>query len=292
MIRSMTGFGRAEERQKDWRCTVELRSVNHRHLDARIRLPNGLTHLEEDLKKIIRERCERGKIDGTLTLTPDGEGASLLEVNEPLLRGFGGLVRQASEVLGQPVNVSLGDLLQVRDLIRFDTLETGQDTLKPLLETTLRRAVEDLLRMRETEGRGLHADLELHSATLRGLLDEIEPLTQDLPQRQALRLRENLARLLGGETINQDRIAQEIALLAERCDVAEELARFRTHLDHLARLLVEEGPVGRKIEFLLQELNREVNTLGVKSNDTGVSARVIEIKATLERLREQIQNIE
>ena len=292
MIRSMTGFGRAEERQAGWRCAVELRSVNGRHLDARLRMPNGLNHLEEDLKKVLRERCDRGKIDGTVTLTPDGEGASLLQVNEPLLRGFGALVRQASQVLGQPVNVSLGDLLQVRDLIRFDDFESGEEAIKPLLEGTMRRAVDELLKMRETEGRSLRADLEQNAGNLRNLLDEIEPMTQDLPQRHATRLRENLARLVGGEALSEDRIAQEIAMLAERCDVAEELTRFRTHLDHLAGLMAEQGPVGRKIEFLLQELNREANTLGVKSSDTGVSVRVIEIKATLERLREQIQNIE
>ena len=292
MIRSMTGFGRADDREEGWRCAVELRSVNGRHLDARLRMPNGLGHLEEELKKILRERCERGKIDGTITLAPDGEGAALFGVNEPLLRGFAGLVRQMTQALGQPVSVSLGDLMQVRGLIRFDDWESGEDTLRPLLERTLRRAVDELLRMRETEGQSLRADLEQNAAVLRKLLDEIEPLTRELPQRIGARLRENLARLAGGENIADERIAQEIALLSERCDVAEELTRFRTHLDHLAGLLEEQGPIGRKIEFLLQELNREANTLGVKSSDTGVSARVIEIKATLERLREQIQNIE
>ncbi|MDH5752415.1 MAG: YicC family protein [Deltaproteobacteria bacterium] len=292
MIKSMTGFGRAEATASGWRGSAEVRSVNGRHLDIRLRLPGGMNYLEEPFKKIIRTRLERGKIEGSIYLAPDGEGEQPLALNKPLMKGLTALVEEASTLLGRPVSISLGDLMGVRELVRFDAWESRRDQFEELLGKVLNTALDELLSMRDTEGKSLHSELEDQRSRLREFIDKVEPLSRDAPRQYAAKLKDNLEKLLGENLPDNDRLAQEIALFAERCDVSEELARFRTHLDHLEKLMREDGPVGRKIEFLLQEMNREANTLGVKSNDTTISALVIEIKSTLEKLREQIQNIE
>jgi uncharacterized protein (TIGR00255 family) len=305
-IQSMTGYGRAEAAAHGWHCAIELRSVNSRHLELRLRLPAGLGHLEDALKKRLRERCERGKVEGAVTLTAEGEGQGKWVVDRPALQRYALLVQEVT-LAGLPVRVTLGDLLNAREPLLHDALEGNSEAVEPLVERTLGLAADALVTMREREGAALAADLRSRFGLLREHLAAIVPLTQDLPRQHAQRLREHLAKLVSlaseapgasGQAAvrfsatQEDRILLEIALLAERCDVAEEIARFGTHLDHVEQLLSQGGPLGRKFEFLLQELQREANTLSVKSSQTQVSARVVEIKTELERLREQIQNVE
>lgn len=290
-MHSMTGFGRAERTAAGWRCQAELRSVNGRYLEVRLRLPGGLTALEEPLRRQVRRRLERGKVDGTVTLLPEAEGEAGLGLNRPLLRALRRLLDETQATLERPVTVSLGDLLGMRDLVQFEAWDAHREALEALAAETVGDALDHLLGMRRTEGTALQAELREHLSALDARLEAIAPLTAAQPALVAGRLRESLARLTD-TPVPDERIAQEVALLAERADVTEELARFRTHLDHLRGLLDEPGAVGRRIEFLLQELNREANTLGVKSGNAEVSAHVIEIKAGLEKLREQIQNVE
>ncbi|MFI5400083.1 MAG: YicC/YloC family endoribonuclease [SAR324 cluster bacterium] len=305
-IQSMTGYGHAEAAAAGWHCAVELRSVNSRHLELRLRLPNGLGHMEDALKKRLRERCERGKVEGTGTLTAEGEGRNEWVVNRPALARYALLVQEAARG-GVPAQVTLGDLLNAREPILRSALEGNTEAVEPLVERTFALATDALVKMREREGAALAADLASRFALLRNHLAAIVPLTQDLPRQQARRLREHLAKLVGlaSETpeasgqlparfssSQEERLLLEIALMAERSDVSEEISRFGTHLDHLEQLLTQGGPLGRKFEFLLQELQREANTLSVKSSQTQVSAHVVEIKTELERLREQIQNVE
>ena len=292
MIRSMTGFGQAEGTAAGWRCTAELRSVNGRHLDLRLRLPPGMSHLDEPLKKRVKLLCERGKIDGTVNLVPEDSGRPKLTVNRPLLEGYREVLREIGEALGQPVRVTLGDLLANRDLIQQQSWEAEAPQVEALVHDTLQAALDGLVAMRETEGAALTAVLLGHTDTVARLVAEIRPLTADVPAQYAQRLRENLARLADGVPPAEERILQEITLFADRCDVSEEFARLDAHLEHLRQLLAQGGPAGRKFEFLLQELNREINTLGVKTNDSRVSVLIVEMKSESEKLREQIQNIE
>jgi uncharacterized protein YicC (UPF0701 family) len=313
----MTGFGRAEATASGWHCAVELRSVNSRHLDVRVRLPSALSHLEEPLKKRLRERCERGKVEGTVTLTADGAALGEWSLNRPVLERYALLVQEVTRATGIATQVTLGDLLNAREPILRSALEGGTEEAEALVERAFGLAVDALVAMREREGSALVTELRSRMALLRTHLGAIVPLTEDLPRQQAARLREHLAKLLSlasgpvaepptsaaakptgrsASTVftpaQEERLLMEIALLAERSDVAEEIARFGTHLDHVEQMMREGGPLGRKFEFLLQELQREANTLSVKSSQTQVSARVVEIKTELERLREQIQNIE
>ena len=293
MIRSMTGFGRAELERHGWRCGVEIRSVNSRFLDVRLRLPQPLQHLEEQYKRQIREQCERGKVDCTVVLNPGDGAGTAYALNRDLARQYGALIRELQETLGATVNVNLEDLLTNRQLVGGGEADLDEEALDALAVETIAVALRELQHMRDREGRLLREDLRTRVASLRAMLDELVPLTGDLPQVYAERLREKLALLAGdGPVPGEERILQEIAMYADRCDVSEELTRFRAHLEHLTHLMDDQGALGRKIEFLLQELNREANTLSVKSSSAPVSERVVDIKAELEKLREQIQNIE
>jgi len=292
MIRSMTGFGQAEGAAAGWRCTVELRSVNGRYLDVRLRLPPGLNALDEPLRARIKAACERGKIDGTINLGPETGGGPSLTVNRPLLESYRAVLDEVAAALGQPVRITLSDLLANRDLIQQPSWEAQSEAVAALVQDTLDTALRGLLTMRETEGAALAAALQHHAHQIRTLAEQARPLTAELPNQYAKRLRDNLARLSDGPMPAEERILQEISLFADRCDVTEEFARLHTHLDHLRQLLEQGGPVGRKFEFLLQELNRETNTLGSKSSDAQVGALIVEMKSEIEKLREQVQNIE
>ena len=292
MIRSMTGFGQAERTAAGWRCTAELRSVNGRHLDLRLRLPSGMSHLDEPLKKRVKALCDRGKIDGTVNLVPEDSDRPKLTVNRPLLEGYRAVLQEIGEALGQPVRVTLGDLLSNRELIRQQSWEEDAPQVEALVQEALDAALTGLVAMRETEGAALKAVLLEHTEAIAGRVAEMRPLTADLPAQYAQRLRDNLAKLADGTPPAEERILQEITLFADRSDVSEEFARLDAHLEHLRQLLAQGGPAGRKFEFLLQELNREINTLGVKTNDARASVLIVEMKSESEKLREQIQNIE
>ncbi len=292
MIRSMTGFGSAQRDLDGWRCGVELRSVNNRFLDVRIKLPTGCAHLEEPLKKLVRDTCERGKVDGTVSLTAKSEALAGLGLSSGQLTQLGELLRGAEAALGRPIALSLSDLPAARALLGEEVPGLASAQIDGLIHEALAEALTALQGMREQEGEALKVDLLQRKASLTRLLDEIAPLVQQLPELYAQRLRENLAKLGGVGAPGEERILAEIALFAERCDVSEELTRFRAHLAHLDDILSSEGATGRKVDFLLQELNREANTLSVKSSQADVSARVVDIKSELEKLREQIQNVE
>jgi uncharacterized protein (TIGR00255 family) len=292
MIYSMTGFGRAELTQGDWRCGVELRSVNNRFLEIRMKLPSGLARSEDQLKTLIKDACERGKFDCTITLAPHNPEAQALGLNKPLLKQYAGLVKAFREELGEEIQITLGNLTNIKDLILTDQWVQDSEPMEKLMADTLGAALKELLSMRSREGEALKKELLGRLATVRQIKEEIIPLTSQIPEQYANRLRENLKRLMEPGTPNEERIMQEIAILADRCDVSEEIGRLETHLQHLEQMLEEGGVVGRKIDFLIQELNREANTLSAKSNDVPINTRVVDIKSELEKIREQVQNIE
>jgi len=292
MIRSMTGFGHAEQATELWRCGVEVRSVNARFLDVRIKVPPGLSQLEEALQKLVRGACERGKVDCTITLSPLDEGARTFRINKGLAQQYGRLLRELRETVHTAFDIGIGDLVNTRDLVQQVSFEEQSEQVTGLIQETLTGALAQLNGMREREGEATKADLLARVGELRTQMEQIVPLTQGLPDQYARKLRDNLARLVEGPLASEERILQEIGIFADRCDVSEEITRFTTHLSHLEALLAEGGAVGRKVEFLLQELNREINTLVNKANEAEVSARGVEVKSILEKLREQIQNIE
>lgn len=294
MIRSMTGFGRAESAGARLGLLVEVKSVNHRHLDVAVKLPRAIASLELDARRLVQSAVQRGRVDVSVSLLPvEGQSLNPLTLNAALAREYADVARRLADETGLSGGVPITWVLGQPGVLsrEGEPLITPEDAW-PLLESTLKQALAELVARREAEGAALHRELE----TLHGVLSsqvaavvERAPLAVD---RRALRLRERMTTLLAETPVDEARIATEVAVWAEKIDITEELARLRAHLDQLARHLAEDGPVGRPLDFLIQEINREVNTVGSKADDLEISQTVIAAKSTLEKLREQTQNLE
>jgi len=294
MIRSMTGYGRAEVAGERLALSVECKSVNHRHLDIALKLPRALGALEADMRRLVQAAMARGRIDVNVTLNPIGVGSlTSLSVDVTLAREYLTVTRQLTDELGLENGPTLGWLLEQPGVISraAEPVLSAEETA-PLLEEGVSRALGELQARREAEGAALAKELlALHEA----LSTQVEAIAERAPaavERRAVRLRARIQSLVGDITVDESRLATEVAVWAEKTDISEELARLRTHLDQFALLLRTGGPVGRTLDFLAQEMNREVNTVGSKADDLEISHAVIACKSALEKLREQAQNIE
>lgn len=293
MIRSMTGYGRAEVAGERFAVTVEARSLNHRHLDIALKLPRSIAGLELEARRLIQGQVRRGRLEVSVGLRSLATGRGQVRVDEELVRQYAELARGLAVELGVTAMPTAEWLLERPGVISLDDPEPlAPEESWPLLADGLTRALTELSARRESEGRALaEALIELHDA----LAAEVERMAARVPaavERQTARLRERIRRLLGDLAVDEGRLAMEVALWAERVDITEELARLRAHLDQFAGLVKDGGAVGRTLEFLIQEMNREVNTVGSKADDLELSQSTIAAKGLLEKLREQVLNIE
>ncbi len=293
MIRSMTGYGRGEAEAQGQKWTVELRSVNHRFLELSLNLPKHLWPLEDRFRKLIKSRIARGRVDMHLSWEGTGERG-------PSLRLDPGLVAEARAVLEElRAAGGLAEPLKLEHFLHFSEFIVTRERETLDLEATwalVSEAVDQALtvleKMRLAEGQALAGEMAGHLKSIRQEHRGIVTQAALLPQAWQERLSARLAELLQSGTLDESRLAQEVALLAERRDLSEELARLESHLAQFEETLAGQGPAGRKLEFLLQEMVREVNTIGAKAGDLVISQAVLTIKGALERLREQVQNIE
>ncbi len=289
MAISMTGFGSADAQWESWSCQVEIRSVNQRFLDIRCRLPVGFQTLEADFKKQIKAACTRGKVDCSIRLEK-GEGDEKLKLNHERAKIFNELLGEFEELSGRKVNVEARDLSSTNIIEENKSGEPPEECEK-VIRDSLAKAIEGLQEMKLREGQAMHDDIKTRLVSCEQIVNKIEELSQEEPGLYRERLQERLAQLQEGTKINPERLEQEIALFADRLDITEEVVRFRTHLEHMDDILAQRE-VGKKAEFLMQELNREVNTIASKSNHAEISQSSVEIKSELEKVREQLQNIE
>ncbi|MEE3265998.1 MAG: YicC/YloC family endoribonuclease [SAR324 cluster bacterium] len=289
MAISMTGFGTAEAQWESWSCQVEIRSVNQRFLDIRCRLPLAFQTLEADFKKQIKAVCTRGKVDCSIRLEK-GEGDEKLKLNHERAKIFNELLGEFEELSGRKVNVEARDLSSTNIIEENKSREPPEECEK-VIRDSLAKAIEGLQEMKLREGQAMHDDIKTRLVSCEQIVNKIEELSQEEPGLYRERLQERLAQLQEGVKINPERLEQEIALFADRLDITEEVVRFRTHLEHMDDILTQRE-VGKKAEFLMQELNREVNTIASKSNHAEISQSSVEIKSELEKVREQLQNIE
>ncbi len=294
MIRSMTGFGRGEAVGDAASVTVEIRSVNHRHLDIALRLPPALSPLEMDARRLVQARVERGRVDvGVLMAPTGGRPAQDVHVNPALARRYAEQARQLGRELGLAGDPSLTWLLEQPGVLDVaDVTPPPPEQVWPLLERALSAALDALVARRAAEGAALASELRGHLA---GLGADVSAMAARAPlaaARRGERLRERLRGLLGEAPIDEARIATEVAVWAQKTDVTEELARLRAHLEEFALMLDKGGPVGRPFDFLIQELNREVNTVASKADDLELSQATLAAKGVIERMREQVQNLE
>ena len=289
MAISMTGFGAADAQWETWICQVEIRSVNQRFLDIRCRLPFGFQTMEPEIKKQIKAVSSRGKIDCSIKLEK-GVSEEKLKLNLERAQRYNELLTEFEALSGRKVGVDARDLSSL-NIIEENKTGEPPEKFEKVIQECLSRALEGLQEMKEREGQAMQSDIQQRLSSCGNIVNSIEKLSQAEPERFRDRLQERFSQLTEGVKINPERLEQEIALLADRLDISEEVVRFRTHLEHMDDIL-SQHEVGKKAEFLMQELNREVNTMASKSNDAKISQASVQIKSELEKVREQLQNIE
>ena len=293
MIRSMTGYGRAEVVGERIVVSVEARSLNHRHLDVALKLPRSLAGLELEARRLLQGQIQRGRLDVSVGVKPLAEGGSALKVDAALARRYIDQALALSDALGLDAEPTVEWVLERPGVVTLGEPEAvAPEAGWPVLAEALARAMEDLVARREAEGEALAKDL---TALYDALAAEVERMTQRVPAaltQRAQRVRERIEALLGEHPVDEGRLTMEAAVWAEKTDISEELARLKAHLGQFAGLLREGGPVGRTLDFLVQEMNREVNTVASKANDLELSQLALASKGNLEKVREQVQNVE
>ncbi|MEI6134611.1 MAG: YicC/YloC family endoribonuclease [Desulfomonile sp.] len=292
LIKSMTGFGRGSYHTDDVEVVTEIRTVNHRFLDMFIRLPKTYNCFEPQIRKIVSEKNSRGKFE--ITVTRSGSRGALMElsVDRDLAERYYHCLLELKNRFSLAGEISVTDMLTMKEIISTSENIGGFQQEWDLVERSLRSALDALDEMRKTEGLALWEDIEARLVSIGETIHLLNPLVEQTSSEARTRLEKKVREMTGGLEIDDDRMLQELALIAERSDVSEELIRLGSHVDQFLAFGKQGSPLGRKLDFLLQELHREVNTLGAKSASTDISANVVNIKSEVEKIREQIQNIE
>jgi len=291
MIKSMTGYGRGQAQVDGLSFSVEIKSVNHRYGDVNVKSPRLLASLEGDIKKQVLAVLKRGKIDLFISQEHTSQLANKPVVDKLVAKAYLEAFRDLQEVSGLSGDISLEFLAAQKDVLVLQDVEVARDDLWSCLSLAINNALISIQEMRQKEGAATQIDIENRLTLLTQSIVVIEQSAALVPLEWQQKLQERLARLQenGGDP---QRVAQEIAIFADRCDISEEITRINSHLGQFYDLLQQQEPVGRQLDFLVQELNREANTMGSKSNDATLTRHVVALKAELEKIREQVQNIE
>ena len=292
MIASMTGYGRGEAASEGVSVVAELRSVNSRFLEVASRLPRSLSLRENEIKELIRGRISRGKINLVVSVERETGDQLPLKINVQAAKSYFRLLNQLKKAVRLKETVRLEHLLQFSDILEQQEMEGTDEKEWMVAQQALGKALDELGLMRRKEGGQLEADFRARIAHLGKQLEEIENLSREQVPRERERLRVRISELLEREHVDEGRLELEIALLADRLDVTEECVRFRSHNKFFLEALGSEEAAGRKLNFLVQEMNREANTIGSKTGSTEVAHLVVYVKEELEKIREQLQNIE
>jgi len=275
-----------------YRFTVELRTLNHRFCDIRIKLPRKYTDFEEEIKRKLSSEFSRGRIEVNVVADETLDKVQHLTVDADLAKTYKRLLLDLQDKLGLEASLGLDTLLHFRDIFVFEEDEKSRAQAWKVLEMAVDQSVKQCIQMRKEEGLAIETDFNERLNQLETLSSEVEKRTPLVVLDVRDRLQKRIEELLGQGELDESRLAQEVAILAERSDITEEVIRFNSHIQQFRALLKASGPRGRQLEFLLQEMHREINTIGSKANDVEIAQKVIQIKTELERLREQVQNVE
>ena len=292
LIKSMTGYGRAVEACNGREFTVELRSVNNRYLDCSVRLPRMLSFAEDAVKQAVKQAVSRGKVDVFISVRSEGGEEAQVSLNRPVLEGYLNAMRQMVAEYGVKDDISVSTLSRMNDVFVVEKPEVDEDALLADLMSVVGKALESYNAMRITEGQALDKDLRTRGQTILDLVAQVEAGNGQTVIDYRTRLENKLREVLENTNIDESRILTEAAIFADKVAVDEETVRLRSHLQQMNTMLTGGGAVGRKLDFLLQEMNRETNTIGSKCTDVRLARIVVDIKAELEKIREQTQNIE
>lgn len=291
MAISMTGFGHTEITKDDWTVKVEAKSVNHRYLDPVIRLPRLYQILEEPILKIIKTKINRGRIEIYVNIEELADKDRMVKIDKGIITGLHVQWRELQQDFPLP-DLAFEHIIQLPDVIRISDLEIDWDSLTDIVCEAICSGLEQLNAMRLSEGKRLAKDLNCKIDLVKQLVCQIEERAPYVIDEYRQRLQERLKDLLQGTSLNQERFEAEVAIFADRCTIDEEIVRLFSHVDQFRQSLNQNEPIGRKLDFLIQEMNREVNTIGSKANDLFITQLVLKLKSELERIREQVQNLE
>ena len=292
MVKSMTGYGRAVETVNGREFTVEIRSVNNRYLDCTVKLPRSFSFAEEAVKAAVKAAVSRGKVDVYISVRSETEADVQVTLNKPVLEGYLAAMRQMVTDYGVHDDISVSTLSRMSDIFVVDKPKADEDQLKADLLSVVDKALAAYDAMRVTEGLALENDLRSRANTILELVKQVEEQNPKTVSDYRKRLEEKMREVLENKSIDESRILTEAAIFADKVAVDEETVRLRSHLEQMDEMLRGNGGIGRKLDFLLQEMNREANTTGSKCSDVKVARIVVDIKAELEKIREQTQNIE
>jgi uncharacterized protein (TIGR00255 family) len=287
----MTGYARHFEREQGREITVELKSVNHRFLDLAFRLPRPLQFLENGLRKQLASRLARGHVDISINYVSNRDDSVQVEVNQPLAKAYHKALKQLAKENKLSHGPALADLAALPEVLRTVQPQEDEDMLQVLCERTMNGAISRLLEARSLEGEALKADLMVYLSSLMTLQQQMAALAPQQSAQYQQRLTERLS-ALNAEGVDAQRLAQEVALFADRCAIDEELSRLQAHCQQMQQLIESSEPAGRKMDFLAQEMHREANTITSKSSELEITRLALESKALIEKLREQVQNVE
>ncbi len=293
MIRSMTGFGKGESSSNGYQVTVELKTLNSRYLDTSIRAPSSLSHHELDIRELIQTKLSRGKVHFTANVDKTDKSQPKITFDGNMVKAYANMLREIHQLAGITEPINLSDILKFDEL--FTQSETDDATIEGIWEitkTALQIALDQLNVMREQEGQELKKDLIDHIRRIEQIVTKVEELSSNRAPEIREKLRTRIQSLLTDETFDESRLETEIALMADKMDINEEVTRLRSHLKFFMQALESDVPVGRRLNFLSQEINRELNTIGSKCNDSEISQYIVLGKENLEQIREQVQNIE
>ena len=294
MIKSMTGFGRCETVLNGREITVEIRSVNHRYFEFSCRTPRGYGFLDDKLKSYINSKVSRGKIDAFVSVSASEETPAEVTVNHQLVAGYIKAMQEISDTYNIPNDVSVVALSRFSDIYTVHKAEEDEEQIIADVLSAVDVALESFIKMREAEGERMKADILSRANTILSIVEEIEERSPQTVKEYEERLLERIRQTLADNDISVDeqRVLTEVAVFADKVAVAEETVRLRSHFEQLKEFLEYEEPVGRKIDFIIQEMNREANTIGSMVQDAVLAHKVVDIKSEIEKIREQVQNIE
>ena len=292
MIKSMTGYGRAVETVNGREFTVELRSVNNRYLDCSVKLPRSVSFAEEAVKQAVKQSVSRGKVDVFITVKSENKDDTKITLNTAVLEGYLSAMRQMVDEYAVRDDISVSTVSRLPEVFSVEKPEVDEEQLKADLMGVVAKALAGYDAMRVTEGKALDADLRSRGNTILELVSQVEAGNAQTVIDYRTRLENKLKEVLANTSIDESRILTEAAIFADKVAVDEETVRLRSHLQQMNTMLSGGGAVGRKLDFLLQEMNREANTIGSKCTDVNLARIVVDIKAELEKIREQTQNIE
>lgn len=292
MLKSMTGYGRTQKIINGRDIIVEIRSVNHRYYEYSSRIPRTYNYIDEKLKALIKQNVSRGKIDINVTINNIEGKDTEIAINKSSAEGYVNALRSVAEELGIKDDITLSKLIKLPDIFNVQKTPDDEEQLWHHVSEVANEAIEKFVKMRETEGEKLRNDILEKNALIFGMVQKIEELSPQTVENYRNRLYQKLKEILDGKEVDQQRIITEAAVFAEKIAVDEETVRLRSHISQLTDLLDSCDAIGRKLDFIVQEMNREINTIGSKAQDLNITRLVVDMKAELEKIREQIQNIE